>query len=1051
MIIGALILSGNIESGQKKGKGVEKKKKKGQKRKVPVDAPLLGTVREWDEEEAEEEERGSSSSTAARRGVGQPATLRVTASLTAVRSIAGRLRERQGADASVDDSLDLLVSLSRSAVRDGLPGCDTVTLTTSATDAVVTLTLPTAWVQRSGNRVQNAPDVLDRVRRRLTQLQEAREDTLFAQQAGDDDDDFDLADLSSLPVIPLLPPSSASAAATPRAADAAPARPDVRNMTVGNAMAHMEAHFPDGTLSCQTVLPAVQATTMHVTDQTCNELGLHEAVAGVLPPSLYSHQFEALSAVASGRDVAIATGTGSGKSLCYLLPLLSRFATSGRTALLLFPTKALARDQLGSLVRAMATVVDAHPDLAGADPSLLVQAYDGDCSKEERVRVEEEACVVLTNVDTLHATLLRSGRFDAFLGELGTVVVDEAHAYRGIFASRVAVLLRRLRRKCSRDDPPSFIVTSATMANPASHATSLTGTTNLAVVSRDGGPRGKRTIASFVRWEVDPEATRDGDGGGDGEPVLVPANNEYADARDLLVQLVLGGLKTLCFTFSRVATEMLLTMLRQELASVAPELVDRVTSYRGGHRQSDRRATEAALLSGDLLCVVCTNALELGIDIGSLEATVTIGVPLGGAASLLQQMGRAGRRGAAVGFFLPKRDPFNMYYAANLRELLQLGAAEGLAHCVELNNAVVLREQLPLAAFEVPLVGNVFGCDDGTYDEVVAELVEAGRLTATGDGRHTATRRLPRSLRSQDEAQFIVYDGTKVVRVDGEAADMARGTDAVIESLGEWDSQMRYHPGAVVSQQGTRWQVEERDDTAHAVRLLPTVVNYRTKPHDHTLATPSRVLDGRDLGSLALHHVRATVARSVPYFKKVRGNTIVERVPLGMPTLRFTTSGVVIAIPPWLVSQVGGHATGHNGKDPRTRGFRNLHRAMHGAEHALRVAANRRINFHPSELCGNLCDASALSEVAPQLVFFDTVAGGTGISRQLYAMFAEVVEDAATVVANCGCISDAGCPHCILHSLCDDHNETSGLDKRLTQVFLQGLRHAVTEVGNGAR
>ncbi|HUW95667.1 MAG TPA: DEAD/DEAH box helicase, partial [Anaerolineae bacterium] len=393
---------------------------------------------------------------------------------------------------------------------------------------------------------------------------------------------------------------------------------------------------------------------------------------------LYAHQAAAISAVRDGHHVAVTTSTASGKTLCYNLPVLESLHgdPSGR-GLYLFPTKALAQDQmrnLGELVRS-----------AGLD--LLCGTYDGDTPRSERGRIRKTASILLTNPDMLHMGILPNHRLWAqFLANLRFVVVDEAHAYRGVFGSHVACVLRRLRRLCRRyRSEPVFICCSATIANPAEHVENLTGLPPV-VIADDGSPRGSR---DFVLWNppfVDEKKSA--------------RRSANVEASRLFTELVRHGLRNITFTKARKVAELILHYSREILAKEDPDLVPLIRSYRAGYLPRERREIEQALFRGKLLGVTATTALELGVDIGALDATVLVGYP-GTVASTWQQAGRSGRGARdSVSFLIGLDNPLDQYFMRHPEQLFGSSPENAL---LDAGNLYVLRGHLPCAAYEMPL------------------------------------------------------------------------------------------------------------------------------------------------------------------------------------------------------------------------------------------------------------------------------------------------------------------------------------------------------------
>ncbi len=420
---------------------------------------------------------------------------------------------------------------------------------------------------------------------------------------------------------------------------------------------------------------------------------------------LYTHQAETYALARSGRHVCVVTGTASGKSLAYTLPLVQELLErKGARSLYLSPTKALAQDQARRLSELR----------LGLRPTL----YDGDTPRERRPLARKWGNPILTNPDMLHLGILPNhARWAEVLASLTHVVVDEAHVYRGVFGSHVALVLRRLRRICAiYGAEPTFLLASATVANPGELARALTGL-DVAVVSQDGAPRAPRTVAFWQPPLLDDETGERG--------------STLAEAAVLLSTLVTAGLRTICFIRSRRAVEIVFRIAREMLESSGrPDLAERLAPYRAGYTAEERRAIERDLVSGELLGVAATDALELGIDVGLLDCSIAVGFP-GTVASLRQQWGRAGRRGEGLALYVPSADGLDRFFARHPEALL--GRAVEAA-VLDPESPQIRIGHLRAAAHEAPITpadDAVLG--DGAYDAAV-ELERAGELVRTPAG-----------------------------------------------------------------------------------------------------------------------------------------------------------------------------------------------------------------------------------------------------------------------------------------------------------------------------
>ncbi|HEV2895527.1 MAG TPA: DEAD/DEAH box helicase, partial [Actinomycetota bacterium] len=483
---------------------------------------------------------------------------------------------------------------------------------------------------------------------------------------------------------------------------------------------------------------------------------------------LWSHQAAAVALARAGRNVVVATGTASGKSLCYQLPVFDALLGEGhRSALYLSPTKALARDQLRA-VRSFA--------LAG----IRASAYDGDTPSADRPMIRRSANLVLTNPDMLHRGILPGHeRWAAFLGRLAFVVVDEAHTLRGVFGSHVAAILRRLRRLAARyGADPTFVLASATLGNPAELASRLVGLP-VEAVTEDGSPRGP---VSFALWE--PPLLDETTG------LRRSANTESAT---WLAAAVEAGVRTLCFTRSRKSAELVATFARHRVAEVDRRLAGRVRAYRAGYLAEERRELEQGLVSGRLLGLATTNALELGMDVGGLDAVVLNGYP-GTVASMWQQAGRAGRQGEpSLAVLVGKDDPLDAYLLHHPGDLFGRPHEAAL---VDPGNPYVLAPHLLCAAFEAPLTDRDMELFGGDGARALADALEAeGALRRRQDRLHPGS-----GLSQADQVDIRNAGGSPVTIV---AADSGQ----VIGTVDRARAPSTVHRGAVYLHQGETFRV----------------------------------------------------------------------------------------------------------------------------------------------------------------------------------------------------------------------------------------------------
>jgi DEAD/DEAH box helicase domain-containing protein len=719
----------------------------------------------------------------------------------------------------------------------------------------------------------------------------------------------------------------------------------------------------------------------------------------------WSHQAEAAELAWSGQDVVVATGTASGKSLAYQLPVLARFAQDPRaTALYLSPTKALAADQL----RALESL--ALPDVRPAP-------FDGDTPTDARDWARRHARWLFSNPDMLHRSLLpRHERWATFLRRLQFVVVDECHTYRGVFGSHVALLLRRLLRICARyGSRPTLVLASATVAEPGAFAARLTGR-DVVAVTEDGSPAAGRTIAL---WEPPllPELT-----GENGAPVRRPAGSEAAR---MLADLVLEGARTLAFVRSRRGAEVTALTAQRLLAEIEPALVERVAAYRGGYLPEERRALETGLVNGTLLGVATTNALELGVDIAGLDAVVVAGFP-GTRASFWQQSGRAGRaRDEALVVLVARDDPLDTYLVHHPDALL--GApVEG---CVlDPANPYVLGPQLVCAAAELPLgeddVSGVFG--GAPAAAVLDELVADGVLRRRPTGWYWP------SIRERPAATVDIR-GSGL----GQVAVVEAGTGRMLGTVDGASAPATVHCGAVYLHRGETYLVEELDLEAGVAAVAPADPAFRTDARSTADVEVARVLAQRDHGQVRVSYGEVTVtSRVVEYLRRAPDGTVLATVPLDLPEQVLRTRGVWYDLDEEAILAAGVAPVRIPG-------------ALHAAEHAA-------IGLLPLFAICDRWDVGGMSTALhphtgrPTVFVYDGHPGGAGFAERGHAVLGRWLAATRAAIGDCECRT--GCPSCVQSPKCGNGN--APLDKagavRVLDVVLDALGEPRPAVAEGA-
>jgi DEAD/DEAH box helicase domain-containing protein len=717
-------------------------------------------------------------------------------------------------------------------------------------------------------------------------------------------------------------------------------------------------------------IPARDAHTVPLPDSLHPRL--REALAGRGLERLYAHQAESFAAAQRGQNVVVSTGTASGKSLAFNLPVLNALAAEPKLrALYLYPTKALAQDQ----ARALAVF---------GLPGLRAAIYDGDTESERRWQIRKWANVVLTNPDMLHVGVLpHHDRWGDVLQNLRYVVVDEAHVYRGVFGSHVGNVLRRLRRAAAiYGAEPQFLLASATIANPGELARSLLGA-EATVIGADAAPRAARTVVFWNPPLLDEE--------------LQLRASALGEGARLLAELAARGLRTIVFTKSRKAAE----LIHRFAAERVPDLADRLSPYRAGYTREQRREIERRLVEGELLGVTATDALELGIDIGLLDCAISVGFP-GTVASLRQQWGRAGRRSHGLAVLVASEDALDQFF---MREPEALLGRRVEAAILDHANPRILDGHVLSAAFEAPLDDR----DRPTLGDVALEraaaLAEAGELKRTRAGFVWAGRDYPAarlSLRSSSAESVAVVEaesGTVLGIVERERAYST------------------VHEGAVYLHLGESYHVLALDLASRTAVVEPFAGDYYTQAKKETMtAIEEAELGARRLGMDVFFGRVSVTEQVVAYQKKaIRDGATLDLVPLDLPETTFETEAV------WYLPE-----------PEQLEGLDDLPRllgSLHAAEHSM-IALLPLWAMCDRWDIGGLSTNLHFQTGRPTVFVYDGHPGGVGITRRGYDELEGWVADTARLLAGCPCAD--GCPSCVQSPKCGNLNEFLDKDGALT-------------------
>ena len=703
---------------------------------------------------------------------------------------------------------------------------------------------------------------------------------------------------------------------------------------------------------------------------------LHSSLRDALSfDGLYEHQREAWDVVARGEHLILATGTASGKSLAFNLPVLDAIAREPKErALYLYPTKALAQDQARALGELHA-------------PNVRAAIYDGDTPGEQRWQIRRWANLILTNPDMLHVGVLpHHDRWADVLHNLRYIVVDEAHVYRGVFGSHVANVLRRLRRLAGvYGASPQLLFASATIANPGELATALGGI-DVTVVDRDAAPRAERTIALWNPELLDPE--------------LGLRASPLGEASRLMAGLVSRGLRTICFAKSRKAAELIhkFTVDRVDTKTSA-----RLAPYRAGYTPAQRRDIERRLVEGELLGVSATDALELGIDIGLLDCAISVGFP-GTVASLRQQWGRAGRRGHGLAILIASEDALDQYFMREPEMLLERRVEAAI---LDHANPRVLDGHVRSAAFEAP----VDDTDRATLgDEALERAALLPELKQTKSGYVWAGRDYPAAqfgLRSTTPDTFAVVEAQ---------------TGTVLGIVERERAYSTVHEGAIYLHLGESYLVRELDLQARTAVVTPYSGDYYTQAKKETNTAIEETLRTERRCGLDLSFGRISVTeRVVAYQKKsIRDQSTLETVDLDLPETSFETEAIWYLPEP---AQLAGLE-----KMPTLLG------TLHAAEHSM-IALLPLWAMCDRWDIGGLSTNIHFQTDRPTVFIYDGHSGGVGITERGFNAFEGWVADTARMLEGCPCTD--GCPSCVQSPKCGNLNEM--LDKSGALTFLRRL------------
>ena len=708
-----------------------------------------------------------------------------------------------------------------------------------------------------------------------------------------------------------------------------------------------------------------EALTEPIPDSLHPELRAGLAAAGI--EALYSHQADTLRSAYEG-DTIVTTGTASGKSLAFNLPVLDTLAHDrSARALYLYPTKALAQDQARALHRLK---------LGYLRPAI----YDGDTPKEDRRSLRQRSNLILTNPDMLHVGVLPNHQqWGDMLANLAWIVVDEAHVYRGVFGSHVANVLRRLRRLAlAYGTEPRFLLTSATIANPQDLAERLTGT-DVALVERDGAPRAERRIAI---WNPPLRDEKTG-----------ARESALGEAADLLADLVEREVRTICFLKSRRGVELIQKFTRMRLEERGrADLAELVAPYRAGYTPAQRREIEQQLSDGELLAVVSTDALELGIDVGDLDAAICVTFP-GTVASLRQMWGRAGRRSTGLAVYIAGSDALDQFFCRHPDEFLERPVESAI---LDHRSEEIHMAHLCAAAYEMPLsAGDADFFGDGWEDF-------AQRLVKAGDLRERGGQYLPRG-EGFPAAAIALRSASpdSVAIVEAEAGEM-------IGSVETARSHSSVHEGAIYLHLGRSYEVEELDSQNRRALVRPFNGDWYTQAKQETDTYIEQTLDQRPIGDAMLSFGTVAVTEQVTAFqrKRVTDHEVLDLTALDMPEQHFVTQALWYEFPEQALAD--------------DFPLDVLQGSLHAMEHG-QIAVLPLLAMCDRWDIGGLSTAFHAQTGRPTVFIYDGHPGGVGITRVGFLAFEALVASALRLLSECPC--ESGCPSCVQSPKCGNLNE----------------------------
>lgn len=717
---------------------------------------------------------------------------------------------------------------------------------------------------------------------------------------------------------------------------------------------------------------------------------------------LYKHQAETYEAIKNDENVIITTPTASGKTLAFNLPIMeTMIEDSEATALYIYPAKALSNDQLHVLEN-----LETHLDI-----NIKPRTYDGDTPRNQKKGIREKSRIVLTNPYQLHLILSWHHQWSRFYKNLRYIVIDEAHYYKGVFGSNVAFLIKRLKRIANfYGSYPQFILSSATLANPLELANRLTGE-DFILVDDDTSPSGEK---DFILYNPFKNYVRN-------KAYTQNAPSVHMETENIFMYMMLKNIQTLCFTVSRKTTELIAMWAKKDMTQVKGKLAHRIAAYRAGYQATERREIEEGLKTGKYLGVTCTNALELGIDIGSLDAVIISGYP-GTMISTWQQAGRAGRSSQkSVAVLIAFENQLDQYFMNNPKFFFDKPHENAI---IDLSNPILQEAHLLCAAKELPLKSGECEKYFSISEEVVEELVSKKDLHKNHRGDY---------MYPYDDNPAMDHSLDQISSEEFKVMNNGR----LLETMERSQVYREAHEGAILINKGDTYVVNSVNLSRGFVNVSQQTVDYHTMVLNKTEINIKKKLSKTKYGKLTINFGELTVSEDYFKYKKMHFSKPIGTYPLDLPPLKFNTKGLWFTIPKRV-------------KDTLDDMFPNeeevFEGGLHGAEHAL-------ISLFPLHTMCDRFDIGGLStnyheDTQEATIFiYDGYEGGIGICEKAVDVFVDLLNSTIDLLNNCSC--KKGCPACIYSPKCGNDNKP--LNKNATKYILEYMKKLISSQTEGEK